>query len=417
MSQDRDLEFVGRESLAELFCIGPMFKLRDCLDGDFVIGCHLRCGFCLLRMFRAGHTQWRNYFDNLLNEGRFVRLATARGMVEFLKASKWFVPNSMPLIIGGRSDASSQWADIKKFLPMLAEVAPRTRVFLLHRAPFPNWVADWMRGKETRQAILGMSITPGGFSRGWTSVPESEQIASLAPIVAAHGLDRLSIEVRPVTPENLAEAKEVLAGLAATGVTRVIVGGLCFGGQLLDRMERFEAEKLATPEVLAALPKSTDGEIDPARAIKNWLTSKGEAEFYAAAGQVGVTVWRKMICFNQQVLGMRAKWYRENKERQECLSCQFLDSCRPKTIGNTAEVETALTEIGITGRVVEENGVLHIKNETPISEDDLYWLFYRTGASPLVDGSYMIWPDDDVVERWYATRFIDREAMHAAATL
>lgn len=403
---DRDLEFVGKELLAELFCTGPMFKLRDCLDGDFVIGCHIRCEFCLLRMFRASHTKYANFFDRLLNEHRFVRLATPRGMIEFLKASKWFVPG-MPLIIGGRSDASSQWEDIKGFLPMLRETAPTSRIFLLHRLPFPNWVANWMETKESQQAILGMSLTPDGPRVG-TPIREAKQVASLAPIIARHGESRLSLEVRPVTEGNFGAAVRVLEMLSDIGVTRIIVGGLCFGGALLDRTEEFEKRGLVTEEILRALPENG------ADAIKNYVASELEARFYQAAGRVGITVWRKMLCFNQRVFGFRGKWFRENQMRSECLVCSFRPMCEPQRQPDPVVVEAALAEIGIAGQVIEENGVLHIRNETPVSEDDLYWLFYKTGASPLVDGPYMIWPDNEVLRRWYAKQFIDREAMAAA---
>lgn len=412
---DRDLEFRGKELLAELFCISPMFKLRDCLDGDFVIGCNIRCKFCLLRMFRASHTEWRNYFDRLLDEGRFVRLATPRGMIEFLKASKWFVPG-MPMIIGGRSDANTQWADIKAFMPMLRELAPATRVFVLHRAPFPLWVADWMETEDSRQALLGTSITPDGPAMG-TPVREQAAVAGLLPIVARHGQDRLSIEVRPVTEGNFDAAVRVLEMLADIGISRIIVGGLCFGGALLERTEQFAERGLVTEQILAALPRRADGSLDGADAIKNYVSSELEARFFEAAGRVGVTVWRKMLCFNQRVLGMKGKWFRENQPRPECEHCSFREQCEPKSQPAPAEVEAALADIGISGRVYEDNGVLRIANETPVSEDDLYWLFYKTGASPLVDGQYMVWPDNKVLQRWYAARFIDREAMEAAATL
>ncbi|MGC9012673.1 hypothetical protein, partial [Thermogladius sp.] len=319
-----------------------------------------------------------------IGTGRLKRLATPEEFAEAVAGSK-LVSDSSLVILGARGDASMYPDEIPKVLDHAEKLGVRARFLALRRAAYDKKVAEQLASYD--RLYYGTTITPMARETG-TPVDESLQLRGLENV--ADYSDRVSVEVGPITVNNVVRLPEVLEALKSLGWRSAIYRGVSAGAWGLSREEvvkrLYEAGFLSEEQYRKALASN-----DYFYAVKNDLSELLEAAVVRAFEELGLKHYRHTGQFYAAEWGVPVAKTRRNRVRRD-----VLEYARGLAYPGR-RLEDELERLGYADAEVERvevDGVAaaRVKTEVPITEDVAMYLGEVTGVAVIAE-NYLPSPD------------------------
>ncbi|AFA40149.1 hypothetical protein Pogu_2122 [Pyrobaculum oguniense TE7] len=361
----------------------PMFKRRYAVDGDVVLGCTIGCQFCYYRMIDSTAPY--------IGTGRLRRLATPEEFAESVAGSKLVSERSL-VIMGARGDASMYPSEIPKVLDAAEKLGVKAKFLALRRAAYDKTVREHLASYT--QLYYGTTITPKAAETG-TPVQEELQLRGLRH--AADFSDRVSVEVGPITPNNIAAVRDVLTTLKDMGWESAIYRGVSVGSWGIDRRTVVEKllkmgfltpeqakEALSSPEYFYGVKNNLDAALE--RAVLNMFE------------EVGLKAYRHTGQFYAENWGVPIALTRRNKVRRDVLDFAKKAQYPGK------DLRRQLEHLGYEDAEIEwshELGVktAYVRTKTPITEDVAMYLGEVTGVA-VIASNYLPSPDGEALKHY-----------------
>lgn len=350
----------------------PLFKRRYTIDGDLRIGCTIGCQFCYYRMIDTTAPY--------IGTGKLLDLVTPEEFVESVMNSKLIGPNSL-VIIGARGDASMYPDMIEEVLEISESMGLENKFLMLRRAPFNE---DVVHHLSFGNAFYGTTITPMAKTTG-TPVSEDLQLKGLKVISDNDLIDRVSIEVGPITPTNITALKPILNGLKELGWDSAIYRGVSVGSWGIPREEivkRLLKIGFITEEQAEKALKSDEYFYG----VKNTVSETLDKMIREGFEEAGIKPYRYTAPFYAEKWGIPVALNRRNRVRSELLKYR-------EPSDNAVKVAQVLDELGYNDFVIRYKGrKAFVSTEQPITEDVAMFVSEMTGYI-IIAKNYMPSPD------------------------
>jgi len=367
----------------------PIYKRRYTVNGDIVLGCTIGCEFCIYRMIDTTIPY--------LGTGELKRLVTPEEYAESIANSRLVSERSL-VIMGARGDASMYPNDIPKMLDTAEKLGVTAKFLALRRAIFDKTVKDQLA--DYPQLFYGTTITPKAIQTG-SPVPDYLQLKGLKNVTDF--IDRVSIEVGPVTPNNIDAVKDILKELKNMGWENVMYRGVTVGSWGVERKEAVEKmiklgfitqeqakQALESKEYFYAIKNNLDALME--KAIQNMFEEVG-LKSYRYAGQFYADNWDLPVAFT-----------RRNKLRLDIIPYTR------KTHYPNKDLKQQLEYLGYYDYEVKwsnENGVriAYVDTKIPITEDVEMYLGEVTGVA-VIATNYLHSPDGEMLKHYLKYSFL-----------
>jgi len=372
-----------------LLAEAPMFKRRYTANGDIMLGCTIGCDFCIYRMIDTTIP----YFGT----GELKRLATPEEFAESVSNSRLISERSL-VIMGARGDASMYPNDIPKMLNTAEKLGLTTKFLALRRAILDKTVKHQLA--DYPQLYYGTTITPKAIETG-SPVPDYLQLKGLQNVTDF--LNKVSIEVGPVTPNNIDAVKGILKELKDMGWEKAMYRGVTVGSWGVERKEAVEKmiklgfitpeqakQALESPEYFYGVKNNLDSLME--KAIQNMFEEVG-LKAYRYAGQFYADNWDLPVPLT-----------RRNKIRSDILEYA------KKVQYPNKDLEQQLDYLGYYDHDVKwsnEHGirVAYVNTKIPITEDVAMYLGEVTGVA-IIATNYLHSPNKEVLKHYLKYSFL-----------